>query len=76
MMGRKMVDSKYTERCYTVQPTADPNTARLLETWDEPEPRDYDLTLRHDKRFTPNGCMIHTHLKGTDYTQWVSGLPG
>lgn len=65
-----------TERCYTIQPTPVASEARLLETWDNPGSRDYTLTLRRDDSIVENGCMIHTHLRGTNYTQWVKSLGG
>jgi hypothetical protein len=48
----------------------------LLESWDGGSARPYDLTLREDNRTYPGGCMIHTHLKGSDYTQWVASVTG
>lgn len=75
LSGNTPVTKEHTERCYTVKFNKDDQSkATLLETWDAPGSRTYDLTKRRDDRFVENGCMIHTHLHGTDYTQWVAGV--
>lgn len=76
LSGKVKVDSrKHTQRCYTITATGD-QKADLLETWDRGNGRHYDLILREDSRDYENGCMIHTTLKGTPYTQWVSSVNG
>lgn len=74
LAGNTPVTDTHTERCYTVKMGDEPGKATLLETWDQPGSRSYDLTKRRDDRYVENGCMIHTHLHGTDYTQWVAGV--
>jgi len=78
LTGNTPVSSSHTERCYTVKQKEESGTgtAMLLETWDQPGSREYELTKRRDDRFVENGCMIHTHLVGTEYTQWVAGVSG
>jgi len=51
--------------------------AELVETYKwHGSGRSYDVAMRPDDRFVANGCMAHTHLRGTDYTQWVTGVNG
>lgn len=67
LTGKTPVTSALTQRCYTIKPTGK-HTADLRETWDSPGARDYDLILKEDNRTVQDGCMIHTTLKGTNYT--------
>jgi hypothetical protein len=74
-MGNIALDDSYTMRCYSIYATDDAHKAKMVETWDEPsQTRSYDVSLRPDNRFTPDGCMVHTALHGTNFTQWISGF--
>jgi hypothetical protein len=75
LMGKVAIDETYTMRCYTIQDGGDRHKAKMLETWDEPNAqRTYDVELAQDNRSVENGCMIKTHLHGTSFTQWITGV--
>jgi hypothetical protein len=74
-MGKIVLDETYTLRCYTIHDGGLRDQGLMTETWDEPNnQRTYDVTLRKDNRFVPDGCMIHTALHGTAFTQWISAV--
>lgn len=75
-MGNIPLTAELTQRCYSIQPTADPTKGKLIETWDTPDVRTYDVELRTDNRYGYDGCAVHTHLHGTNFNQWVSGVQG
>ena len=76
LSGKQAVNKmQHAQRCYTITATGE-QKADLIESWDSGTARPYDLTLKEDNREYEGGCMIHTHLKGTQYTQWVSSVRG
>lgn len=74
LQGNIVLDDSYTMRCYTVESTVEQNTAKMTETWDEPGARTYDVTLKTDNRYVDGGCMVHTALHGTAFTQWLGSV--
>jgi len=76
-MGNIVLDDTYTMRCYSIEKTEKYDTAKMVETWDTVEAtRTYDVTLRKDPRMVNNGCMVHTALHGTAFTQWLGAVDG